>query len=264
MSKTIYLRVGNTDRVGLSDLINSLSGFLKLLRDFDSTVSGEVNGTQRWEVTSLAKNSPAVVGVTPFTKAHMDDYSEAIETSLLESSTALTLKKERTRMMSDSALQGIGQLARLSKRLGPSAIFIPANGQPQRESLITETTMQVFQELTGVKFEAFGTISGALEAITVHGKSEFRVWDEATGKVVRCKYQDDMEQKILKLLRKNVSVSGVISSNAAGTPIAVAVEGLAEKGQTADLPTVRQMAGFMKDYTGGRRLKDYLRDISDD
>lgn len=264
MTKTIYLRVGNSDKVVLSDLIVSLSGFLQLLRDFDATVSGQSAGTQQWEVTSLTKNSPVLIGVTPITKPRMDDYSEAIEAELLESSSALTLKKERTAKMSDSALQGIGKLAKLSSKLGPSAIFIPANGQPKRESVINEVTMRIVQELTGVQYQAFGSISGALEAITVHGKSEFRVWDETSGKVVRCKYPDLLEPRILKMLRKDVTVTGVISSNAAGNPIAVDVEHLNEKAVAIAPPSIQQMAGFIKDYTGGRRLKEYLRDIADE
>ncbi len=264
MSKTIYLRVGNTDKVALSDLIASLSGFLQLLRDFDAAVSGQSAGTQHWEVTSLTKNSPVIIGVTPITKPRMDDYSEAIESELLDSSSVLTQTKQRTPRMSDSALHGIGKLAKLSTRLGPSSIYIPANGQPRRESVINEVTMQAVQELTGVQYQAFGTISGALEAITVHGKSEFRVWDETSGKVVRCRYPDELEPRILQLLRKAVTVVGVISSNAAGYPIAVEVDDLSEKESVQASPSIRQMAGFIKDYTGGRRLREYLSEIADD
>jgi hypothetical protein len=264
MSKTIYLRVGDSDRIGLRDFVVSLKGFLRLLRDFDSTVSGKEYGTQRWDVTSVSKNSPIVVGVTPVTKPRMVDLSDVIETELLESSNALTSRKERTERMSDSALIGIGQLARVSKRLGPSAIYIAANGRPKQESLITAATMQAVNELTGVQYQAFGTISGRLEAITVHGRSEFRVWDDATGKVVRCKYPTDLEHKILRLLRSAVYVTGMISSNIAGYPISVVVDELAEKLPLSAPANIRQMAGFIKDYTGGRRLKDYLKETADE
>ncbi len=74
----------------------------------------------------------------------------------------LTMQRERTRQMSDSALHGIHQMAKLSKRIGPSLIYLPANGQPQREAPIDQATAQVVYELTGVRYEAYGTISGAL------------------------------------------------------------------------------------------------------
>ena len=264
MSKTIYLRVGLSDKVSLGDFAASLKGFLRLLKNFDSTVSGKESGTQRWEVTTVTMNSPIVIGVTPTTKARMSDFSEAIEAELLNSSNTLTARKERTPQMSDSALAGMRQLAQLSKRIGPSSIYMPANGKPKRETLITQVTMEVVEELTGIRYRAYGSVSGKLESITVHGKSEFRVWDTSTGKAVRCRYKPEIELKILRLLRKPVSVSGIIASNAAGYPISVEVEELSEKTQITVPANIREMAGFMRDYTGGRKLKDYLMEIADD
>lgn len=124
--------------------------------------------------------------------------------------------------------------------------------------------MKAVEELTGVQYQAFGTISGRLEAITVHGRSEFRVWDDSTGRVVRCKYPTDLENKILRLLRATVYVTGVISSNVAGYPISVNVEDVAEKLQLSAPANIRQMAGFIKDYTSGRRLRDYLKEVADE
>jgi len=265
MSKTIFLRVGNKEAIVLPDLVTSLSSFLRVLRDFDSTVSDRKGGSQQWEVTSIAMASPVTIGVTPAPKPRMPDLSYSIESTLLESTIALTNNGERTSHMSDSALQGIKQIANLSPRIGPSLLYVAANGQPQRESPINEATKTVVSELTGVKYIAFGTLTGTLEAISVHGRSEFRIWDEFTGKVVRCRYTGDkIEKRILASLRKKVSVTGEISSNSAGTPISLTVEDVEESDYAGELPTIRELAGFIKDYTGGRRLKDYLREIADE
>jgi hypothetical protein len=268
MSKTIFLRVGDRDTIMLPDLVTSLSSFMRLLRDFDATVSDDRKGTQRWEVTTITKDSPVIIGVTPEPKLRMPDSSEAIETQLLESSRALTERRIRTREMSDSALQGIKQIAGLSRRIGASSIYVPANGHARLEAPINEQTMQVVSELTGVRYEAYGTISGALEVISVHrGKDEFRIWDEATGKVVRCRYKGaELESRILDLLhhRKKVSVSGVILSNSMGEPISITAEELEEKLETQGTFDIRKMAGFIKDYTGGLRLKDYLKETEDE
>ena len=252
----------------LPDLVTSLGSFMHLLRDFDAAVSEQKSGTQRWEVTSITKTSPIVMGVTPEPKPRMQDFSEAIETQLLESSLALTVRGERTGRMSDSALLKIKQIAGLSKRIGTSLIYVPMNGHERQEAPINQTTMRVVNELTGVRYEAYGTISGALEVISVHrGKDEFRIWDESTGKVVRCKYKGaEMESQILDLLhrRKKVYVSGVILSNSAGMPISITAEEVNEKLETQETFDIRKMAGFIKDYTGGRRLKDYLKETEDE
>jgi hypothetical protein len=250
MSKTIFLRVGDRDTIMLPDLVTSLSSFMHLLRDFDATVSGDRRGTQRWEVTTITKDSPVIIGVTPEPKPRMPDSSEAIETHLLESSRALTERRIRTREMSDSALQGIKQIAGLSRRIGASSIYVPANGHARLEAPINEQTMQVVVELTGVRYEAYGTISGALEVISVHrGKDEFRIWDETTGKVVRCKYKGDEFHH-----RKNVSVSGVILSNSMGEPISITAEELEEKLETQDTFDIRRMAGSAQ---GSGQSPDY-------
>lgn len=268
MPKTIFFRVGDQGTILLPDLVISLGSFMYLLRDFDAAVSERRSGTQNWEVTSITKTSPIIIGVTPEPKPRMQDFSEAIETQLLESSLALTVRGERTKQMSDSALQNIKHIARLSKRIGASLIYVPVNGHPRQEAPINERTMLVVNELTGVRYEAYGTISGALEVISVHrGKDEFRIWDDSTGKVVRCKYKGvEMETQILDLLhrRKRVYVSGVILSNSAGVPISITAEEVSEKLEAQSAFDIRKMAGFIKDYTGGRRLKDYLKETEDE
>jgi hypothetical protein len=268
VSKTIFFRVGDRGNITLPDLVTSLGGFMHLLRNFDAAVSRSSSGTQKWEVTSITKTSPIIMGVTPEPKPQMQDFSEAIETQLLEGSLALTVRGERTKQMSDSALLNIKQIAGPTKRIGESLIYVPMNGNARQESPINQATMRVVRELTGVRYEAYGTISGALEVISVHaGKDEFRIWDDSTGKVVRCKYKGtEMESQIIDLLhrRKKAYVSGVILSNSAGTPISITAEEVSEKLETQGTFDIRKMAGFIKDYTGGRRLKDYLKETEDE
>lgn len=268
MSKTIFFRVGDRNTITLPDLVTSLGSFMRLLRNFDSAISDKRSGSQNWEVTTITKSSPIICGVTPEPKPRMLDFSEEIETQLIESSLALTVRGERTRPMTDSALLDIKQIAGLAPRIGASKIFVPSNGHAQLETPINEYTMEVVNRLTGVRYQAYGSISGALEAVSVHGKkNEFRVWNEETRKVVRCLYSGrEMEKKILDMLenRKKVYVSGIILSNNAGEPISVTAEYLEEKPQSKGEFNIRKMAGFIKDYTGGLRLKDYLREAEDE
>ncbi len=263
MTRTIYLRVGNRDEVTLPDLVTSLTNFLHLLRDVDANVSNAKSGSLTWQVTVLQKSSPALVGVTPTPRLHMQDHSESVETRLIKGTQALAVRGERPEFFADSVLERIEKIARQSKRLGPSAIFVNENGSPAQEVSINETTYKNVKELTGTKYEAFGSIIGKLEAISVHKRNEFRVWDEATGKPVRCKFDDDLEDRVKELLRKYVAVSGVISSNSFGNPISVVAEDIEER-KLDELPTIEQMSGLVKDFTGGRSLRKYFEEIDDD
>ena len=53
MPRTIFLRVGEKNRVPLAVFINALQDFLGMLRDLDATISKDQRGSVVWEVVSL-------------------------------------------------------------------------------------------------------------------------------------------------------------------------------------------------------------------
>jgi hypothetical protein len=165
--------------------------------------------------------------------------------------------------MSYAALKNLEALASKAKVIGSLSVFVNSDGDKQ-ESDITEKTLSNVQELTGVKYSGYGNITGKLEAISVHRASEFRVWDNQTGKPVRCKYDPATQEELIKsLLRSIVIVSGMIQSNTIGIPISLDVEDIEAVAQH-DLPTIQEMSGSIKGITEGKSLKEYLEQIGDD
>lgn len=263
MAQTIYLRIGEKDRVPLRMFIDSLTYFLKMLRDFDATVSENIKGSVVWEVVSLKQSSPPIVGVRPAPKHGMFDNSDAVEKQLLLSTTELTVKGERTRLMSDAALINLERLAQKTKRLGEHSIFLNGDGTPKQQATITEKTLEHAQEFTSPKYKNYGSIVGKLEAISVHSGNEFRVWDEKTGKPVRCKFDTSQEDSVKSLLRQRVIVTGEILSNSGGMPISLGLRELSSVGEHS-LPTIDQMRGLVTDFTEGKSLREYLEEIADE
>jgi hypothetical protein len=265
MPNTIFLKIGDRDRLPLGAFIDSLRYFLGILRDFDATISKDRHGTATWELVFLEQKSPPVVGVSPVLRHGKPDISDTVERQVIESTNHLTATGERNPfIVSDAALDKIEGLARKAKELGPHLIYVNPNGRPKQESTVTEKTLEKVQQITGVKYSAFGSITGELGEIFVHNKNEFRVWDEATGKPVRCKFETpEQEQKIKDLLRSRVVVSGVINSNAIGMPISMAMEAL-EPAIKRALPTIDEMRGLVEDFTGGKSLKEYLEEIANE
>ena len=266
MARTIFLRVGERNRVPLKDFIAVLSNFLGLLRDVDSTISKDKFGSVIWEVVSLRQNSPPVVGVSPTVRHEKQDFSSVVETQVLDNIERLNRGGEPTQYMSYSGLARIEHLAEKSRTLGSHEVYTERNGHPGRRSTIAEPTLERVQQLTGVSYVGYGSVIGKLEAISVHNASEVRVWDESNGKAVRCKLDPDQEEKVKSLLRHRVRVIGSISSNAAGLPISVAeVEDVEDiEALASSLPTIQQMSGLVKDFTDGKSLKEYLEEISDE
>lgn len=264
MNRTIYLRVGLKDRVSLSAFISCLQNFLGMLRDLDSTISKDQRGSVIWEVVSLQQKSPPIVGVSPTLRSSdIQDCSHTVELQILENAKLLSVGTEPTPFMSYAALKRLEGLAGRTKYLGPMNVFVNGDGE-KLGSDITETTLSNVQKLTGIQYSGYGSIGGKLEAISVHKADEFRIWDDRTGKPVRCKYDPaTQEERIKSLLRSSVVVSGIIHSNTTGIPIALEVEDIEPVTQRA-LPTIQEMSGSIKGITEGKSLKEYLEQISDD
>lgn len=261
--RSIFLRIGQRDRIPLSALIESLQNFLGMLRDFDATISKNQKGSVVWEVTSLRQNSPPIIGLSPSIRHGMMDYSSDVEFQILQSTADITSRGERTTLMSDSALTRLEKLARKTKTFGAHSIFLEGDGAHLRETDITERTLKNVQEFTSPKYSSFGSIKGKLEAISVHQGNEFRVWDEVTGKPVRCKFTIEKDDVVKSMLRQRVIVSGEILANSAGMPISLTVSELTTV-SGRNLPTIDEMRGLIKDFTGGKPLSEYLEEISDE
>lgn len=264
MADTIYLRVGTADRIPLRTFIDSLNNFLTVLRDLDATVSHDQRGNTIWEVVSLEKKSPAVVGVAPRLKApNRQDNSELVEQQFLVNAKSLSEQGDRNKYFSDSALTSLEKLAQRTPKIGAMSIFINGAGKVKDQAEITENTLKNVQQLTSVRYSAYGSLMGNLDAITVHKGNEFRVWDEVTNKPVRCKFQETDLERVKELLKSRVRVSGIIQSNSAGVPIVIELEDV-EPVVKRELPTIEEMSGLVEDFTGGKSLKDYMEELSDE
>lgn len=264
MSETIFLRVGTReDRVPVLDFIESLRDFLLVLRDLDATISHDPRGSVVWEVASLEMNSPPVIGVAPHLKKGRTNVSDVVEEQLIKNTQLLSIRGERTQYMSDSALTKVEKLARRTHRLGPMAVYVNGTSPLKEHADITETTFHNVRQLTGAKFSAFGSIVGNLDSISVHKGNEFRVWDETTNKPVRCRFDQRDLDHVKGLLGVRVTVFGIVQSNSTGTPINITVEDL-DSASEATLPTIEQMSGLVKDFTGGKSLKEYMEELSDE
>jgi len=258
MPRTIFIQLGIRDKITLHELIESLKNFLGVLRDLDAAISKDMRGTVTWEVVTLEKKSPALIGIAGIPKKAVFDVSEAVEQEFISGVRSLTIGPQRGEHYSDSALTRVGRLAKTSKKVGTIRVYTDT----EKESLISESTLSHVQQLIGVKYVIIGSVVGDLDAITVHKANEFRIWDENTGKPVRCFFSSDQEDMVKDLLRRRVLVRGDLSVNNLGQPISIQVETIDQATET--LPTISQMSGLISDFTGGKSLAEYMRDIDEE
>src|SRR6266850_3464256 len=189
MSRVIYFRIGDKDRLSLNALVRTLRNVQGLLYDFDAAISRDPRGSIRWEVAVLEKKSPTVIGVVgrpvqrnALASSVIHTNPEQVESALLDSTARLSLKAERTTIVSDSALERYRQLAMQSAKLGEIDVYTDAQLVP-----INERTLDNIKQLTGTKTRSTGSVLGNLDTISVHKANEIRVWDENTKRPVRCR-----------------------------------------------------------------------------
>lgn len=264
MGKIIYFRLGERERIEVYQLLRSLRNILGVLEDLDASISQKKSGTVRWEVAVLNKCSPPLIGIEGFPVSHkLPDHTSLVQREVLDGLGDLMKTPERRPYYSDSVLEKIRNLATQSKTLGSFRVY--TNGpDAKQETVINESTFKNIDQLIGVKYKEFGSVVGSLEALNVHRRYEFRIWDENTGKPVTCFFNHEMLQKVKDSLKGKVLVYGEINFNQRGEPVSILVDDIVSKRPQCDLPTIEEMSGLVKDMYEGKRLKEYLEDIKND
>jgi hypothetical protein len=215
----------------------------------------------RWEVVVLRKESPGLVGVIgePISgKLHAN--AERVQEAAIRGLQALSRGPERMKHYSEAALIDVKYLANQVKALGDVKVYV-GNAETERQAIVGHSTLKNINELIGVKYESQGSVVGHLDAITVHKRDEFRVWDENTARPVTCGFARKLEDTIKSLLRRKVTVYGELHSNRRGEPVFIRVEGIEPMRSREELPSIEEMSGLVDDMTQGKTLKDYLEDI---
>jgi hypothetical protein len=264
MGRIIYFQVGDRDRITFPELVRSLCNILGILEDLDASLSKRKSGTVRWEVVSLRKGSPPIIGIEGHpVSSKVDDLTPAIQREVFQGVATLANTPERSRYYSDSVLSKLRKLAYQSRQTGPLTIYTE-NGEARQETSITESTLQNIEQIIGVKYKGLGSVVGSLDAIILHSKNEFRIWNENTGKPVTCLFAPEKLEDVKALLRTKVLVYGEVRSNQRGEPIAITVEGIERRTPQDKLPTIEEMSGLVEDMYEGKALEEYLKDIRDE
>lgn len=261
MAESIFMRIGESRVVELDDLSTAIVNFLGLLRDVDATISDKRNGYLKWRVTMLRDDPFPVVGVMPFLpKATQRDISFEVEKEVIGNVGSLTESGERSRFLSDAALGKVERIAKTAPKIGASQIYTSESGEFKLLTRVTTKTLSQIQELTNAKSVALGTVIGSLDSISVHKGREFRVWDEAMKKPIRCQFKQNQELQAKELLGRRVVVTGTIRSNRYGRPLSMVVHSFNEA-PLQDLPPVGELMGSIPNFTGGLSMAEYFEDL---
>jgi hypothetical protein len=261
MNDMIFLKLaGYNGVVPARQFIDALYIFLGLLRDLDATIASDTRGTLEWEMGVISKQSPARVGYLGRSRYRGENFFPRVTDECVRGMRTLANRPERSPSYSDSALYKAERLAKLTKRAF-AEIDIELG---QEEVPVTLRVAENVEILTKQIEEEEGSVVGNLDAISVHRGNEFRVWDENTKKAVRCFFPEGLLEKAKNSLKRRVMVVGKTRINKLGNVVSVEVSDIEAYPTDAELPTVEQMSGSIKNLTGDLSLRDYMKMLRED
>ena len=186
-------------------------------------------------------------------------------TTLVNGIEYLDIRQELPAELREPALRNLQAVAG-SLRYGNSEYEVEvtsiATGQTAR---ISHGMAKKINQLLLKERISIGSIEGKLELISLHeGSRKFNIYQDVTGKAVRCDLPRDMEKQVIDALGNRVIVSGIIHRNLEGNPVRVRVERLRILRSGEGAPTLDELMGSIPDLTGDQTTEEFIRTMRDD
>jgi hypothetical protein len=263
MAEQIFMQIGERG-VDLTDFSIATQSFVGLLQEVDSSIARRKGGNLVWRLSTLRESPAPIIGATPHVrsvyKRPLDDISASVEREIIGNVNSITEVGERNKFLSDAALSRVEKIAKITPKIGASAIFVGDNGQVPLRTTVTVRTLDQLKDLTQPRSISFGTLVGSLDTISVHSGLEFRVYDDETNRPVRCFLDAKQRTRAMDLLGTRVVVTGMMRADRHGRPLSMEVETFNAVSDPGQLPTIEEMRGSLPDLTGGKTMKEFLED----
>jgi hypothetical protein len=165
-----------------------------------------------------------------------------IISAIVDGVESIETRAEQPPYFDEQALQKARTLASLSTAEMTVRI---RNGH--RRTQITSHLIANVDEVTGEAPPRIGSIEGRLEAINVHGKATFAIWERLTGTRVECYVADqDTVDKLGQALKHRVEVRGRIRASKTGTKRRMDVKQLRIFASEEALPSADDVRGILR------------------
>lgn len=117
-----------------------------------------------------------------------------------------------------------------------------------RSDITKRTVANVEAILAEDEYEALGTVEGRLEAVNVHNRNYFNVYEDLTGRRVECQFGSDIPaEEIGAAIGQRVSVYGTLVSRETGRVVRVKVEEIDVFPSSEHLPSIDDIEGIVAD-----------------
>lgn len=218
----------------LAHFASVCNGLLGALRHIERCVTGDFAEIE-YEVVGLSKNSPATVKVrAPKSAVHYPEVHTIFDESILA-------VQEGRRLDPRLDYQAIRSLRPFGWPLKKPGVALHVDG--------VDITPRFNAELTRLlepDFSSHGSITGMLEAITMHGRDVFTLYPPIRREEVACQFnRKEQLPRVLAALGKHVTVYGILYfAKGQSCPVKVDVDDFEQHPDDAELPSAMDLLGI--------------------
>ena len=212
-----------------------------ILHEVDQSLGEKKRPSVNWVVSSVTSGSVHLtiegVATNRVARAAIAEVVTTVETGIA----TLEEYPKRPPFFSDRALESAKRLAKL---IGKDILTIQVGTNSKRVNLTQHLVANV-DELIGANYTSFGSVEGVLDAIDLHRKPLFKIYDLLTDKGVKCHFMPSIMDEIKNALGKRVSVYGLIRSREDGQKVSVEVEDMEIFPSETQLPSIEEIIGIL-------------------
>lgn len=241
--------------------MEAADAFIGLLKSVDQAVNGK--RTLRWRLGPLLLECDGQPTVES-----SEDTSAKVAATLVRGVESMEHYSKVPAEFSDEALEQARALGNLRGRGGIANVFIASPNGHEPTPYTTPVTQRVaatVDDVLGGKYRAIGSVEGRLERINIHGRHYFNVYEVVHGKPVKCVFTPEALEDARNALGERVLVTGEVTSNSRGHPIAVKVTSpLRILRRRTALPSLDDLLRIQGSMTGGMESTRFVQERWDD
>lgn len=239
---------------------SAISDLSDILYEVDLSLSGRE--TIQWGIRSLRSKDKAIEAIPRVLHKDCADKSSIIVPTVLRGMRLIRQKAMRPDHFSDDALVSAKDLSMVMNGfVRKIAITGSVNGHLGRPVFLNSQVALHVEKVIGPRYTTLGSVEGTLEMISVRRYSQFGIRHSLTDRSIKCRFDDEMLEKVKAALGKRVIAEGIVHYNAQHEPVRVDVEWIRTFDQESELPSIEDIGGSDPDFTEGMTTEDYLRSI---
>ena len=249
---------GKEDYVALGSFLKAGDALKTILEELDAVLSETPHARIRWALSNLSLGS-AAAEVTGTVAEGQADHTPALIAACVDGLAQVDEGVVRPPHFTDSVLKGAKSLTAVLQEDVERIIVARA----AKHVTVTQRVAANVDELLGATYVAPSYIEGRLEAISIHDRRIFAVWEPIHNWRIECRFPQDMLEEVRDALGNRVSVKGNVRFDARDKPLSVQADSMYVFPDEDALPSTKDLIGLDPDFTSGQDSVEYVRRMRD-